>query len=150
MTKIDIKESVGRSNSAKSPSPARRDAGVAVTNNSETDRSAKKDEQTKNSDKNREGVSNESGYFEDDDDQGALQQEDSIEIIFDKNASNNNSGNKSGKSGRQLHIYDQVFRPLNVSKVVTVNPQLQYQYPSINSCLKIRNYCAYYVFAISE
>eukprot|EP00091_Calanus_sinicus_P024659 TRINITY_DN8971_c0_g1_i2.p1 TRINITY_DN8971_c0_g1~~TRINITY_DN8971_c0_g1_i2.p1 ORF type:complete len:101 (-),score=9.20 TRINITY_DN8971_c0_g1_i2:206-508(-) len=52
MTKIDIKESGGRSNSAKSPSPARRDAGVAVTHNSETDRSAKKDiEQTKNSDK---------------------------------------------------------------------------------------------------
>jgi hypothetical protein len=111
MTKIDIKESGGRSNSAKSPSPARRDAGVAVTHNSETDHSAKKDiEQTKNSDKNREGVSNESGYFEDDDEQGALQEEDSIEIIFDKNASNNNSGNKSGKSGRQPHVYDQVFR----------------------------------------
>jgi len=104
MTKIDIKESGGRSSSAKSPSPARRDAGVPTTHNSETDRSAKKDnnDQTKNSDKNREGISNESGYFEDDDEQGALQEEDSIEIIFDKNASNNNSGNKSGKSGCML------------------------------------------------
>ena len=114
MTKIDIKESGGRSSSAKSPSPARRDAGVPTTHNSETDRSAKKDnnDQTKNSDKNREGISNESGYFEDDDEQGALQEEDSIEIIFDKNASNNNSGNKSGKSGKQLtaHVTEQVSR----------------------------------------
>ena len=104
MTKIDIKDCGGRSNSAKSPSPARRDAGVA-NNHSETDHSAKKDnhDQTKNSDKNREGVSNESGYFEDDDEQCALQEEDSIEIIFDKNASNNNSGNKSGKSGKRCH-----------------------------------------------
>ena len=115
MTKIDIKESGGRSNSAKSPSPARREAGVAMTQNSETDRSAKKDnDQTKNSDKNREGVSNESGYFEDDDEQGGLQEEDSIEIIFDKNASNNNSGTQSGKSGRQAltQIHHQVFMPL--------------------------------------
>ena len=115
MTKIDIKESGGgRSSSAKSPSPARRDAGLPATHNSETDRSAKKDnnDQTKNSDKNREGISNESGYFEDDDEQGALQEEDSIEIIFDKNASNNNSGNKSGKSGKQLtaHVTEQVSR----------------------------------------
>ena len=86
-----------------------------MTQNSETDRSAKKDnDQTKNSDKNREGVSNESGYFEDDDEQGGLQEEDSIEIIFDKNASNNNSGTQSGKSGRQAltQIHHQVFMPL--------------------------------------
>ena len=55
----------------------------------------------KMSDKNREGVSNESGYFEDDDESGAgLNQEDSIEIIFDKNASNNNSANSSDSAGR--------------------------------------------------
>ena len=117
MTKIDIKEEMrGRSNSGKSPSPARRDAGVTVTNNRETDHSANSDtDQTKNSDKNREGVSNESGYFEEEEDQSALQDEDSIEIIFDKNATNNNSGNQSGKSGRRTlettcyYIQDQVF-----------------------------------------
>ena len=54
------------------------------------------------SDKNREGVSNESGYFEDED---AVQREDSIEIIFDKNASNNNSGQSAGQSGRKLFLY---------------------------------------------
>ena len=49
----------------------------------------------------REGVSNESGYFEDDDESGTgLNQEDSIEIIFDKNASNNNSANSVDQTGR--------------------------------------------------
>ena len=78
MTKIDIKETDG--------------GGSPVT------------EENKMSDKNREGVSNESGYFEDDDEAGAgLSQEDSIEIIFDKNASNNNSANSSDPSGRWCH-----------------------------------------------
>jgi len=71
MTKIDIKETEGG------------ETNPEIIDN-------------KMSDKNREGVSNESGYFEDDDESGAgLNQEDSIEIIFDKNASNNNSANSS-------------------------------------------------------
>ena len=107
MTKIDIKESEGgggvRTPSSKSPSPARREAGLP-NNHDLTDKSAKNDniDHTKNSDKNREGVSNESGYFEEDDDSNGLQQEDSIEIIFDKNASNNNSGQSSNPTGRPL------------------------------------------------
>ena len=57
----------------------------------------------------REGVSNESGYFEDDDESGGgLNQEDSIEIIFDKNASNNNSGD-SGQAGRQCRVLISIF-----------------------------------------
>ena len=79
MTKIDIKETDG--------------GGSPVT------------EENK-SDKNREGVSNESGYFEDDDETGAgLSQEDSIEIIFDKNASNNNSANSSDQAGRRCRVF---------------------------------------------
>ena len=108
MTKIDIKESEGgggvRSPSSKSPSPARREAGLPNTHDL-TDKSAKNDniDHTKSSDKNREGVSNESGYFEEDDESNGLQQEDSIEIIFDKNASNNNSGQSSNPTGRPLY-----------------------------------------------
>ena len=43
---------------------------------------------TRYSEKNREGVSNESGYFEEEDE--GITEDDSIEIIFDKNATNNN------------------------------------------------------------
>ena len=105
-----------------SSSPARREAGVPPSK--ETSQTAPKaaDAETKSSaqwdsssqsrltgqtvplcsDKNREGVSNESGYFEDEEEAGA-QREDSIEIIFDKNASNNNSGQSGGgtQSGRK-------------------------------------------------
>ena len=122
MTKIDIKDSEGgggggqRASSSKSPSPARREAGVQNTKEAatEADGNGAKHEaamdQNKNSDKNREGVSNESGYFEDDEESSSLQQEDSIEIIFDKNASNNNSGQSSSQTGRtSINII--TFRP---------------------------------------
>ena len=110
MAKIDIKETSegmqaigpglkqqqvmnGRSPSSKSPSPARRDAAPNNSNNSSAD-------SLNNGPSNREGVSNESGYFEDEE-EGSEVRENSIEIIFDKNASNNNSGNKaSDKSGK--------------------------------------------------
>ena len=118
MTKIDIKESEGGI-ASMSPSPARREAGVPPSKESsqvapaasaENTSSAQWDSSSQSrltgqtvplcSDKNREGVSNESGYFEDEEEAGA-QREDSIEIIFDKNASNNNSGNKAAeKTGR--------------------------------------------------
>ena len=88
MTKIDIKESEGGGDGGG--------GGPAA-------------EENKMSDKNREGVSNESGYFEDDDESGGgLNQEDSIEIIFDKNASNNNSGD-SGQAGRQCRVLISIF-----------------------------------------
>ena len=112
MAKIDIKETSegvqaigpglkqqqqqamnGRNPSSKSPSPARRDAAPNNSNNSSAD-------SLNNGPSNREGVSNESGYFEDEEEGGEVR-ENSIEIIFDKNASNNNSGNKaSEKTGR--------------------------------------------------
>ena len=119
MTKIDIKESEG-GGASMSPSPARREAGVppckessqvAPAASAENTSSAQWDSSSQSrltgqtvplcSDKNREGVSNESGYFEDEEEAGA-QREDSIEIIFDKNASNNNSGQSGGaaQSGR--------------------------------------------------
>ena len=103
MAKIDIKETSegvqaigpglkqqqqamkGRSPSSKSPSPARRDAAPNNSNNSSADSMS-------NDPSNRGGVSNESGYFEDEE-EGSEVRENSIEIIFDKNASNNNSGN---------------------------------------------------------
>ena len=92
MTKIEIEEG-GVDRGAvrpqhKSSSPARREAGVA-------DLAGSGQQQDQASDKNREGVSNESGYFEDEESEDSLQQEDSIEIIFDKNASNNNTGSKT-------------------------------------------------------
>ena len=104
MTKIDIKESEGggggRAGSSKSPSPARREAGIPLKDPSH-DAPAAEEAQNKNSDKNREGVSNESGYFEDEEEAGASgTREDSIEIIFDKNASNNNSGQAAEQTGR--------------------------------------------------
>ena len=81
MTKIDIKETEGGGN------PVSDLSNPEMIDN-------------KMSDKNREGVSNESGYFEDDDESGSgLNQEDSIEIIFDKNASNNNSASSSDPGG---------------------------------------------------
>ena len=124
MTKIDIKESEGGGarSSSMSSSPARREAGVPPSK--ETSQTAPEAAEAENkssaqwdsssqsrltgqtvplcSDKNREGVSNESGYFEDEEEAGA-QREDSIEIIFDKNASNNNSGQSGGgpQSGRK-------------------------------------------------
>ena len=124
MTKIDIKESEGGgASSSKSPSPARREAGIpAPKDTSQTAPKAAKEENTSAlrndssssrlapqtlplcNDKNREGVSNESGYFEDEEEAGTGaggQREDSIEIIFDKNASNNNSGQSASQSGRK-------------------------------------------------
>ena len=109
MAKIDIKETSegvqamgpglkqqamnGRNPSSKSPSPARRDAAPNNSNNSSAD-------SLNNGPSNREGVSNESGYFEDEE-EGSEVRENSIEIIFDKNASNNNSGNKAAeKTGK--------------------------------------------------
>lgn len=87
MTKIDIKETEGGGN----PLSDKSNPEIAIDN--------------KMSDKNREGVSNESGYFEDDDESGAgLNQEDSIEIIFDKNASNNNSASSSDPAGMLCHV----------------------------------------------
>ena len=89
MTKIDIKETEG--------------GGSPVS-----DKSVPEMMDNKMSDKNREGVSNESGYFEDDEESGSgLNQEDSIEIIFDKNASNNNSASSTDPTGRWCH--DTVF-----------------------------------------
>jgi len=110
MAKIDIKETSegvqaigpglkqqqqamkGRSPSSKSPSPARRDAAPNNSNNSSADSMS-------NDPSNRGGVSNESGYFEDEE-EGSEVRENSIEIIFDKNASNNNSGNKASEGGK--------------------------------------------------
>ena len=118
MTKIDIKECEGGGGgattgvtgvrSSKSVSPARREAGVAggaASDNTATGAKTDNIDLTKNSDKNREGVSNESGYFEDDEETSSLQQEDSIEIIFDKNASNNNTGQSSEASGKIIYYY---------------------------------------------
>ena len=106
MTKINIKECEGGvategTRSSKSPSPARREAGLPLDT---TDKAAKTEHNdlTKNSDKTREGVSNESGYFEDEEESSSIQHEDSIEIIFDKNASNNNSGQSSAQTGRSF------------------------------------------------
>jgi len=100
MAKIDIKETgeqcvtvatkqamAGRSPSSKSPSPARRDAaphppGIANT-------------------------SSESGYFEGEESEGSDVRENSIEIIFDKNATNNNSGNKAAENGKTGSSNDQ-------------------------------------------
>ena len=119
MTKIDIKECEGGGaveggRSSKSPSPARREAGLPLD---ATDKTAKteQNDQTKNSDKNREGVSNESGYFEDEEDSSSLQHEDSIEIIFDKNASNNNSGQSSAQTGRNFIFLKNLKRALQSS-----------------------------------
>ena len=120
MAKIDIKETSegvqaigpglkqqqqamkGRSPSSKSPSPARRDAAPNNSNNSSADSMS-------NDPSNRGGVSNESGYFEDEE-EGSEVRENSIEIIFDKNASNNNSGNKAsegGKTGKNCIFWQQ-------------------------------------------
>ena len=110
MAKIDIKETGeqgvqaiglkqqqamnnGRSPSSKSPSPARRDAGAPNNSNNSSADSLLSNDPSK-----REGVSNESGYFEDEE-EGSEVRENSIEIIFDKNASNNNSGNKAASEG---------------------------------------------------
>ena len=109
MAKIDIKETSegvqaigpglkqqqqamnGRNPISKSPSPARRDAAPNNSNNSSAD-------SLSNDPSKREGVSNESGYFEGEE-EGSEVRENSIEIIFDKNASNNNSGNKAASEG---------------------------------------------------
>ena len=119
MTKIDIKESEGGGARSSSSSPARREAGVPPSKEasqtapeaaaSENKSSAQWDSSSQSrltgqtvplcSDKNREGVSNESGYFEDEEEAGEVR-ENSIEIIFDKNASNNNSGNKATEGGK--------------------------------------------------
>ena len=119
MTKIDIKESEGGGARSSSSSPARREAGVPPFKEAsqtapeaaveENKSSAQWDSSSQSrltgqtvplcSDKNREGVSNESGYFEDEEEAGEVR-ENSIEIIFDKNASNNNSGNKATEGGK--------------------------------------------------
>ena len=78
MARIDIKESSGARGETKSPSPVRK-APLAAD---------KKATETLNSD---------SGYFEGEDD-ASLQSESSVEIIFDKNASNNNVGASGNKN----------------------------------------------------
>ena len=118
MTKIDIKESEGggggRAGSSKSPSPARREAGIPLKDPSH-DAPAAEEAQNKNSDKNREGVSNESGYFEDEEEAGASgTREDSIEIIFDKNASNNNSGQAAEQTGRTWALFISAYSTQNL------------------------------------
>ena len=144
MAKIDIKETSegvqaigpglkqqqqamkGRSPSSKSPSPARRDAAPNNSNNSSAD-------SLSNGPSNREGVSNESGYFEDEE-EGSEVRENSIEIIFDKNASNNNSGNKAsegGKTGKncifwqQEAIYERQLIPRLLRGHLSVSPAVQ-------------------------
>jgi hypothetical protein len=87
MGRIDIQESQG-SDSHKSPSPVRK-----------VDKEPKTDSP----------LNSDSGYFEGPEDQeGALQSEPSIEIIFDKNASNNNSG-KSGEGNSTGRCFLVVF-----------------------------------------
>ncbi len=73
---------------AKSPSPARRAVVVTGGGVGEKDTGTVGGEAAK-----RPGVSDESGYFEEEELMAAsLQAEDSVEIIFDKNATNNNLG----------------------------------------------------------
>ncbi len=77
----------GSRDGAKSPSPARRAValGCAVAETGEGGGETAK----------RPGVSDESGFYEEDEAMAcasSLQAEDSVEIIFDKNASNNNLG----------------------------------------------------------
>ena len=79
MARIDIQESGGRGEN-KSPSPVRKALG---------DKEAK-----------TETLNSDSGYFEGEDE--GIQNEPSVEIIFDKNASNNNGGTdgKSSNTGK--------------------------------------------------
>ena len=111
MTKIDIMETNRvRSNS----SPARREAGLTNNMNSKSDPKTNTKngnlEDSKKDKEKREGASNESGYFEGDESHGSLQEEQlSIEIIFDKNASNNNSKNAKTKTGQLIFIAKELY-----------------------------------------
>ncbi len=94
----------GSRDGAKSPSPARRAValGCAVA---ETGEGGVGGETAK-----RPGVSDESGFYEEDEAMAcasSLQAEDSVEIIFDKNASNNNLGadGRSPNTGTVVSIY---------------------------------------------
>ena len=92
MARIDIQESNGRVEN-KSPSPARKVQG---------DKEAK-----------TEPLNSDSGYFEGEDE--TLRREESVEIIFDKNASNNNLG-ADGKPNAGIYemqiIILSVFNPV--------------------------------------
>lgn len=90
MTRIHIRETntlnsgdePTRDGGSKSPSPARRAEKKEAAPPANGESAAK-----------RPGVSDESGYYEEEELRAAsLQAEDSVEIIFDKNASNNNLG----------------------------------------------------------
>ena len=111
MAKIDIKETgdgvmgptkgiASRTSSSKSPSPARRDAAPHPPG-----AGANASSDSMNDPDKRVGISNESGYFEDEEDGGELREENSIEIIFDKNATNNNTGNKAAESSKTGKIF---------------------------------------------
>jgi len=114
MTRIHIRETTTHAAAAavlddqlssrdgtKSPSPARRAValGGAVAETA-GDGGAACGETAK-----RPGVSDESGFYEEDESMASssLQAEDSVEIIFDKNASNNNLGadGRSPNTGRR-------------------------------------------------
>jgi hypothetical protein len=89
----------GSRDGAKSPSPARRAValGCAVAETGEGGGETAK----------RPGVSDESGFYEEDEAMAcasSLQAEDSVEIIFDKNASNNNLG-ADGRSPNTGTVY---------------------------------------------
>jgi hypothetical protein len=102
MTRIHIRETTNAApatteeqqqprDGSKSPSPARRAAAAGVVEKKEAagDLNGNGVEVTAK----RPGVSDESGYYEEEEQRAAsLQAEDSVEIIFDKNASNNNLG----------------------------------------------------------
>merc|ERR1719369_1999018 len=106
-----IKGTMERSNS----SPARREAGLGnlthpnIPDISNMKNSAKNDN-SDNSDKDkREGASNESGDFEGEEETGGLHEEQlSVEIIFDKNASNNNYKNAKTKTDCKLEAVEDV------------------------------------------
>jgi hypothetical protein len=92
----------GSRDGAKSPSPARRAValGCAVAETGEGGGETAK----------RPGVSDESGFYEEDEAMAcasSLQAEDSVEIIFDKNASNNNLGadGRSPNTGTVLYLH---------------------------------------------
>jgi len=116
MAKLNIKETTENSKMTKSPSPARRDAGLPGTMINLQVPSSTSGTENKLDDcdkEKREGASNESGYFEgEDDNRDMLEDHDSIEIIFDKNATNNNT--KSIKSDCKLELDEDISSPHGV------------------------------------
>ena len=95
MGRVDVVEG-GRS---KSPSPARREAAAGVPSDKGGEEGGKDADKQNNGDTKRQGVSDESGYFEGEEEgDREIKEEDSVEIIFDKNASNNNITTANRKS----------------------------------------------------